>query len=64
MPRGDIKEVGEMLDAGEAGIVFVGEATVEAGVEKLMNKASKIMKKEIKADAKEMKTTLDQAVRT
>jgi len=64
MPRGDIKEVGEMLDAGEAGIVFVGKATIEAGAEKLMNKASKIMKKEIKADAKEMKKTLDQAVRT
>jgi len=64
MPRGDIKEVGEMLDEGEAGIVFIGETTVEAGVEKLMTKASKVMKKEIKADANEMKKTLDQAVRT
>ncbi|MDO8736710.1 MAG: DUF1269 domain-containing protein [Thermoleophilia bacterium] len=64
MPRGDIKEVGDMLDEGEAGIIFVGEATVEAGVEKLMKKASKIMKKEIQADADEMKKTLDQAVRT
>ncbi|MHB8793507.1 MAG: DUF1269 domain-containing protein [Thermoleophilia bacterium] len=64
MPRGDIKEVGEMLDMGEAGIVFVGEPTVEAGVDKLMKKASKVMKKEIQADADEVKKQLDQAVRT
>ena len=61
MPRGDIKEVGEMLDEGEAGIVFVGETTVEAGVEKLMKKASKVMRKEIKAESKEMKKAMEEA---
>jgi len=64
MPRGDIKEVGEMLDEGEAGIVFVGEPTIEAGAEKLMKKATKVMKKQIQADAEEMKKNLDQAVKT
>ena len=59
MPRGDIKEIGDMLDEGEAGIIFVGEATVEAGVDKLMKKATKVMKKEIQAEADEMKKALD-----
>jgi len=64
MPRSDIKEIGELLDEGEAGIIFVGEATVDAGVENLMSKASKIMKKEMKADTRAIKNTLDQAVKT
>jgi len=64
MPRGDIKEIGDMLDEGEAGIIFVGESTVEAGIDKLMKKASKVMKKEIQADADAMKKELDQAVKT
>ncbi|MFA6001994.1 MAG: DUF1269 domain-containing protein [Thermoleophilia bacterium] len=63
MPRKDIKEVGEMLDEGEAGIIFVGETTVEAGVEKLMKKSNKVMKKEIQAEADEMKAALNEAVK-
>ncbi len=58
MPRGDIKEIGEMLDTGEAGIIFVGEPTVEAGVDKMMKKASKVLRKEIQDEADEMKESL------
>lgn len=59
MRRSDVKEVGEMLDEGQAGIIFVGESTVDAGVDKLMNKASKVLKKEIKAESKAMKKELE-----
>jgi len=63
MPRKDIKEIGEMLDEGQAGIIFVGEPTFEEGVEKLMKKADKVMKKEIQAEADEMKKELDLAMK-
>ncbi len=61
MPRGDIKEVGEMLDEGEAGIIYVGEPTVEEGVERLMKKATKVMTKEMKEETKEMKKAMKEA---
>ena len=59
MKRHDIKEMGEALDAGQAAVVIVAETTVEAGVENLMKKASKIMKKEIDAQADDMKAAID-----
>jgi uncharacterized membrane protein len=62
MPRGDIKEIGELLDEGEAGIILVGETTIEEGLEKLLKKANKVLKKEIQANADEMKKELDAAI--
>jgi len=59
MKRHDIKEMGEALDAGQAAVVIVAETTVEAGVENLMKKASKVMKKEIDEQADDMKAAID-----
>ena len=50
MSRGDLKELGEELDAGQAGLVVVAVADMEAKVEKAMKKAEKVQKKELKAD--------------
>ncbi len=61
MSRGDIKEVGEMLDEGEAGIIFVGETTIEKGAEHLMKKAAKVLEKEIKAENKDLKKAIKEA---
>lgn len=48
--RSDIKEIGEALDAGQAGIILVAETTLEEGIDKLMRQASKVMQKEVRAD--------------
>lgn len=61
MPRGDIKELGELLDEGEAGIVLVAEMTIEEGLDKMLKQAAKVMKKEIQADADELKKEVDAA---
>jgi len=50
MSRKDLKELGEQLDAGQAGLVVVAVADMEAKVEKAMKKAEKVQKKELKAD--------------
>ncbi len=63
LPRRDIRELGEMLDEGEAGIIFVGEPTIERGMERLTSRAAKTMKKEIKADAKVLKEEANKAAR-
>ena len=62
MKRSDIKEIGDMLDEGQAGIILVGEVTLEEGLDRLMKRAAKIAKKEVDAQAKEIKAAIDEAV--
>ena len=50
MSRHDLKELGEQLDEGQAGLIVVGVADMEARVEEAMTKAEKIERKEMKAD--------------
>jgi uncharacterized membrane protein len=54
MSRGDLKELGEQLDDGQAGLVVVAVSDMGAKVEQAMKKAEKIEKKEIKADNAEI----------
>ena len=51
MSRSDLKEAGEALDAGTAGLVVVGVSDLESKIERAMAKAQKVEAKELKADA-------------
>ena len=51
MSRSDLKEAGEALDTGTAGLIVVGVSDMEAKIEHAMKKASKIEAKQLKADA-------------
>ena len=51
MSRHDLKELGEHLDAGQAGLVVVAVSDMGAKVEAAMKKAEKLEQKELKADA-------------
>jgi len=50
MSRKDLKEAGEALDEGTAGLVVVGVSDMQAKIEQAMKKAKKIEAKQIKAD--------------
>ena len=50
MSRSDLKELGESLDKGEAGLVVVGISDMEAKIKAAMKKADKIEEKQLKAD--------------
>lgn len=50
MSRQDLKELGEELDAGQAGLVVVGVADMGARVKESMKQARKVEAKELKAD--------------
>lgn len=50
MSRHDLKELGEQLDSGQAGLVVVGVADVGAHVEAAMKRAERIERKQLKAD--------------
>jgi hypothetical protein len=51
MSRKDLKEAGEALDEGTAGLVVVGVSDMQAKIEQAMKKAKKVEAKELKADA-------------
>jgi uncharacterized membrane protein len=54
MSRHDLKELGEHLDAGQAGLVVVGVSDMGAKIERAMKKANKVETKELKADTAEI----------
>lgn len=54
MSRHDLKELGEHLDTGEAGLVVVAVSDMGAKVEQAMKRAEKLQAKELKADNAEI----------
>jgi uncharacterized membrane protein len=50
MSRGDLKDLGESLDAGTAGLVVVGVMDMGARIEEAMKEAEKLEKRDLKAD--------------
>jgi len=54
MSRHDLKDLGEHLDAGQAGLVVVGVSDMGAKIERSMKQAKKIEAKQLKADNAEI----------
>jgi uncharacterized membrane protein len=54
MSRGDLKDLGESLDEGEAGLVVVAVSDMEAKVRSAMKRARKIEEKQLKADQRQI----------
>jgi len=54
MSRSDLKDFGEQLDAGQAGLVVVGVSDMQSKIEQAMARADKLEAKELKADTAEL----------
>jgi uncharacterized membrane protein len=54
MSRHDLKELGEHLDSGTAGLIVVAVSDMGAKVEEAMKRAAKLEQKELKADTAEI----------
>ena len=52
MSRNDLKELGEGLDSGQAGLVVVAISDMESKVKAAMKRAEKVQTKKLKADQK------------
>jgi uncharacterized membrane protein len=50
MSRGDLKDLGEALDEGQAGLVVVAVSDMEAKVRAAMKHAQKVQEKQLEAD--------------
>src|SRR5215510_718192 len=61
MSRKDLKELGERLDEGQAGLIVVAVADMGAKIEAAMKRAGTVEKKEITADNAEIEKDATQA---
>jgi uncharacterized membrane protein len=59
MSRKDLKELGEQLDEGQAGLVVVAVSDLGAKIEDVMSKAEKVTTKDLKVDVDEVKADAD-----
>ena len=59
MSRADVKEFGDIIDAGQAALVVVGESTVQQALDKAALRAEKHVAKQLDVSPKE----IDQAIR-
>jgi len=61
MSRGDLKDLGEMLDEGQGAIIVIGESKVEEQLQKAITRANKAIEKQLDADAAELKKEIEEA---
>jgi uncharacterized membrane protein len=64
MSRSDLKDLGELLDEGESGLVVVAAADLEDSVEKSLQRAAKVTKKQLRTDEKALEKEIDAAVKS
>jgi hypothetical protein len=50
LSRSDLKELGELLDAGQSGFVLVAATDLQDKLDKAIKRADKQVRKELKAD--------------
>ena len=61
LSRSDVKELGELIDDGQAALLVVGESTVQQAVEKANLKAEKHIAKELNVSTKEINNAVREA---
>ena len=59
MSRGDMKEIGEFLDDGQAALVVVGESKVQELIDKAVKHADKQLVRELQADLDDLEKDLE-----
>lgn len=62
MSRHDLKELGEHLDNGTAGMIVVATADLSDEVEQAMQRASKLERKQLQADTDEIERDANEAM--
>ncbi len=56
MSRSDLKDLGDHLDAGEAGLVVAAAADISDRIEAAMSRADKVQTKQVKVDAADLES--------
>jgi hypothetical protein len=64
LPRKELKEAAAELTADQAGLVAVGEPTIEKGVDKALTGAAKVVKHTMDATTDEISSELQEALKS
>ncbi len=64
LPRKELKEAAAELTADQAGLVTVGEPTIEKGVDKALTGAAKVVKHTMDATTDEITSELQEALKS
>jgi hypothetical protein len=63
LPRKELYEAAQHLTGDEAGLIVVGEPTIEQGLDRALTKASKVVKGTMEATADEITSELQEALK-
>ena len=63
IPRGDLKDLGDDLNAGTAAVIVLGESKIEEQLQKAVTHANKVIEKQVDADADERKREIENAAK-
>jgi len=64
LPRKELHEVAEGLTASEAGLIVVGEPTIEKALDKAIGDAAKVTKRNVDASTDEIASELREALKS
>ena len=62
LPRKELKEAAELLTANQAGLIVVGEPTIEKGLDQALTGAAKVAKRSVDATTDEISSELQEAL--
>jgi len=62
LPNKELREAAEQLTAGEAGLIVVGEPTIEKGLDRALTRATKTVKRSVEATTDEITSELQEAL--
>ena len=63
LPRKELHEAAEQLTANQAGLIAVGEPTIEKGLDKAPTKAAKVVKRTVEATTGQITSELQEALK-
>ncbi len=58
--RGDARELGDLIEAGQATLLVIGESRLEEQLDKVLVRAEKSIEKEVDVDSRQFKRELDE----
>jgi hypothetical protein len=64
LPRKELHEAAKQLTASQAGLIAVGEPTIEQGLDKALTKAAKVVKRTVEATTDEITSELQEALKS
>jgi hypothetical protein len=64
LPRKELHEAAEQLTANQAGLIAVGEPTIEQALDKALTKAARVVKRTVEATTDEITSELQEALKS